>query len=294
MDDASRIPTADTTPFARWPVLARLIDVSPDLSAPYSTKKTTSIGGTNYRFDPPQTADAKVQPAIQNPSSEIRTGAKTIRRHQPHVFERGRAADRKSWLQRRESPILPHSNPFSIPGAKLSDSIAPVVRFLTMVALFTAAGTWIQMTGRRASPAIESMEPPRTAAQPTIVPSKDTVDRPVSAPTAAGPLETTPQSGARVGRANGDDYSSHNKSTTATHLADRPAALPPHFLVAGSDGLPQVQTSDEQPTAVGPAGNGVSGGIEPSRAGNSAGTTKSDETPTVALHPGFLIEIPTR
>src|SRR6185503_2186059 len=121
----------------------------------------TTLGATSYRFDPPQTGDAQAQSAIyrdirrDTASTDTQSGGKTLRTHQPHVFDRGRVADRKT-SPRRESPILPSSNPFAIPRAGLLDSVAPAVRFLTMVVLFTAAATWFQMLTRHAPPAASS------------------------------------------------------------------------------------------------------------------------------------------
>ncbi len=285
MSNVSRGSTTDKNrPLAdspRWPVLARLPNVSANAMARGSTKQP-KLGAIEYRFDPPQLQASADQSAIPT---------------QPHVFERRHPADRQSRLLRRESPILPRSNPFSIPSTSLIDSLAPAVRFLTMVGLFTAAGIWFQMMGRHAQPAAQPVESPQTAQQPAIAPAKNAVDHTIPATSAVGPIQTPPQSGARVGRAHdGDGFASYGPPTAPTHVADHPAIRPPHFLVAGSR-LPRVQTSDACPIA-----DGVGGAVEDEPAGpdeftrrdnNSADNKKPDDT-SVARVPGFLIEIPSR
>jgi len=283
----SRHPASDTNQpgvTTRWPVLARLSDASTELPAPRPAKQG-SPGGANYRFDPPQAAKSAPQPITQ--PSAIRgstklTGAsrKSAVATSPHVFERRSLADRSGRPKPGQSPILPHSNPFSNPRPRLIDSITPVIRFLTMVALFTALATWVQMSGRHAKPAAATTTPPATAAKPTLAPVKNAINRATPPPTAVGPIESHPESGARVGRAKGDDFAARDHSPPLTFAAGPPSATPPHFLIAGRN-LPHVQTSDPTP--------GVEKGAGPS---NSESRREADDDPSVAR--GFLIEIPTR
>jgi hypothetical protein len=276
-------------------VLARLSDVS--TSIPRSMNQTT-LGSTSYRFDPPQTADTQSQSALyrdirrDSTSGEVQAGGKTIRTHQPHVFDRSHGSDRRS-SPRRESPILPSSNPFAIPRAGLLDSVAPAIRFLTMVVLFTAAATWVQMVTRHTLPSNDSMELPKTASEAPIAPTKNAIDHPIPAPTAAGPLETSPQTGARVGRAKGDDYATRKQSSAVPCPIVNPSVSPPRFLITGGQRLPQVQTSElpvvgnqvpvtltEQDTAV--------------HGEELAGANEAEESAAVARYPGFSIENSTR
>jgi hypothetical protein len=297
VEKTPRTPSGETTAqrpadAARWPVLARLSDVS--TSIPRSASQAT-LGATSYRFDPPQTGDAQSQSAIyrdirrDTASTDTQSGGKSLRTHQPHVFDR--AADRKT-SPRRESPILPSSNPFAIPRAGLLDSVAPAVRFLTMVVLFTAAATWFQMLTRHTPPAASSFEMPKTAADEPIAPTKNASDRPVTAPTAVGPLETNPQTGARVGRANGDDVTTGKQTSATPCPVVNPSVSPPHFLVAGRERLPQVQTG-ELPTVASETANELSQQIAAPVHEQPAGVSE-EEAPAVARYPGFDIEIPTR
>src|SRR5262249_8257349 len=126
----------------------------------------------------------------------------------------------------------------------LLDSAAPTIRFLTMVVLFAAAATWVQMVTRHAPPSTDSMELPKTAAEEPIAPTKNASDHQITAPTAAGPLESNPQSGARVGRAKNDDLATPKQSSTVPCPIVNPSVSPPRFLIAGRESLPQVQTSE--------------------------------------------------
>ncbi len=261
----------------RWPVLARLPDVSAEAPQPLPATQT-KIGTTNYRFDPPQARDSNPQSAARPGVPEAIRNPQSADSRRPHAFERRRLADRRTSVSKRESAILPRSNPFAIPSKRLGDSLAPAIRFLTMVALFTAAGTWLQTMNRHPAPPARPLEPPTTASQPAVAPAKNAADRPLPAPTAAGPLEQAPQSGARVGRASGDGFSSLGPAVAPVQNRNHAIATPPHFLISGG-AMPQVQTSEPQPAAA---------GAEPARDGGT------DESPTVASLPGFLIEIPVR
>jgi hypothetical protein len=298
VENTPRTPTGDTAQrtgdAARWPVLARLSDVS--TSIPRSVGQTT-LGATSYRFDPPQAADTQAQSALyrdirqDSAPADTQSGGKTLRHHQPHVFDRGRAVARRT-SPRRESPILPSSNPFANPRTGLLDSVAPAIRFLTMFVLFTAAATWFQMVSHHSPPPSNSTEPPKTAADEPIAPTKNAIDRPAPAPTAAGPLETNPQTGTRVGQAKGDDFATHKQSSATPCPVISPSVSPPRFLIAGRERLPQVQTS-EPPTANDrphdqPGENAAALSEDPAAAIEAA------EAAEVARYPGFLIENPTR
>lgn len=261
----------------RWPVLARMPDVSAEVPQLLPATQT-KIGTTNYRFDPPQTRNTNPQSGARPGSPQAIRNPQSTSSRQPHMFDRGRLSDRRTNVAQRQSAILPRSNPFAIPSKRLTDSLAPAIRFLTMVALFAAAGTWIQTMKRHPAPPERPLEPPRTAAQSAVAPAKNAADRPLPAPTAAGPLEQAPQTGARVGRVSGDGFSSLGPAAAPVQSTNQPTATPPHFLVPGG-AMPQVQTSEPRPAAA---------GAEPARDGGS------DETPAVASLPGFLIEIPVR
>jgi hypothetical protein len=271
---------ADAT---RWPVLARLPDASADSLAGRSAKVGVP-GGIEYRFDPPQSGDSGSRTSASVPSSISQ---------QPHMFERGRLAGQRG-IPRRESSVLPRSNPFANPRPRLVDSVAPAVRFLTMAALFTAAGIWIQMLGRHAQPT-RSIEPPKTAAQPAVAPAKNAVDHTIPAPTATGPIENKPEPGARVGRVEGDDFASQNNSAAGPVPTARPTVTPPHFLISAGSRVPRVRVADSSPAATADSSaQGATASANDGSQGESTDGTESDGSPEVARYPGFMIDIPTR
>jgi hypothetical protein len=189
------------------PVLARLPDVSAELQLQRSEKKAGS-GGVGYRIDPPQTKDSRPTAASSEHRAQFTTlkseliyAPTTSRPHPPHVFGRRRSAPRPKPVARRESPILPRSNPFAIPSKRLIDSIAPVIQFLLLVALFTAACTWVQVAKVGRTGATKPNQPPTTTAQEPAVPAAKTAERAAAAPTSAGPVGSTPEPNTRVGRA---------------------------------------------------------------------------------------------
>jgi hypothetical protein len=165
------------------------------------------------------------------------------------------------------------------------DSLAPALRFITLVALFTAAGIWLQtMSTRSATPLSAPAEQPKTAGELPTVPAEDAIAPEPLRPTAAGPLESTPQSGARVGRTDGDDFIGQSDSNRAAMPVDHPTTMPPRFLIANGGHVPRVQTAelpkaqaDESPVNAAP---------NPSN--------DSEQAPSVARYPGFNIETPTR
>jgi hypothetical protein len=244
---------------ARWPVLVRLPDASSDAPAARFAKPSVP-GGIEYRFDPPQPSDS----SARTPGT-----AQAAVSQQPHMFERSRPKGQRGIPRRVSSSVLPQTNPFSNPRPRLIDSVAPAVRFLTMVALFTAAGIWIQMLGRHAQPT-RATEPPTTAAQPAKAPAKNADDHTVPFPTATGPIETQPVPGARVGRADGDDFAVQNNSASGPVPTAHPTLTPPHFLISAGSHVPRVRVAD------------------------STNSAESDESAAIARCPGFESDNPTR
>src|SRR6476620_2409053 len=199
---------------ARFPVLARLPDASTEPPAIRSTQ-LTGPGGVEYRFDPPQQRDT----GSQSPAgSQPKVG------QPPHVRERVRAIGQRG-IPRGESPVLPRTNPFANPRPRLVDSLAPAVRFLTMVALFTAAGVWFQTFNRHGQPA-QAVELPKTANQPAPAPAKNAADHTVPMPTATGPIESHPEPDARVGRAGGNGFTSQDNTAAGPVPTGSPSASP--------------------------------------------------------------------
>ena len=139
--------------------------------------KQVAAGVVGYRFDPPQGTGATA--ALQRPKlkAELLHTHQTSSTSRPHMFERSRAAARKTRTTRTASPILPQSNTFAIPRRRLIDSISPVMQFATLVALFAAAGTWVQVVGLRNTPASRTDDSPVTTAQEPADPATKTAER---------------------------------------------------------------------------------------------------------------------
>ena len=283
MDNASRFPTAESkrrlTELAAKPVLASLPDVSADL-----LRERPAAGRVGYRFDPPENSTRGSRlgevGASQVPlRQELGYLPQTTRTRQPHVFERGRTADRQARFPRRESPILPRSNPFALPQRRMFDSIAPVLRFLTLFALFTAAATWFQVVRERNKAMNMPAEPDATTAHDAGTPAGKTVDRPTKMPTAVGPVGATPEAATRAGRVREkDDFASlRGDILPVTPTVDEATETMPSLADAKGGALPRVQTTEAPKAEV---------ASEPASAETS--------TPEVASLPGFFIEIPSR
>ncbi len=264
---SSVMPESERRGGERWPVLARLADVSDQLTtAPMRSRRAAASAGLiNYRFDPPQGARVGDDP----------TGA--AERTQPHVFQR---------LPRRVSPILPHSNPFAIPATGLWDRVAPTVRFLVWFALFTVVGTMLLTISRRDTPASKSVRPQissgtgpraRLSAEPaaealkSLEPAVSASERTKAVPTAVGPLGVIPRS-----------ENPNPQSTPATTVEPLPAGTSDHPL-------PQVQTFDPQSIGVeGASAQPKMVGDDPARVGESNGQS------TVARLSGYVLPAPAR
>jgi hypothetical protein len=187
-------------------VLARLPDVTAETELQRVVAKT-SAGGVGYRFDPPQNSRLSC-----TSNSEPRSRAATLRSelvyvpvnrrlHQPHVFARERSASRGP---RQESPILPRSNPFENPQRRLVDSVAPAMKFITLVVLFAAAGTWIQLLVHHDPPAAIEIQPPSTTVEDRVAPTTKTAERPLGGATSSGPIGAIPEANRHMGRVRED------------------------------------------------------------------------------------------
>ncbi|HEX5472931.1 MAG TPA: hypothetical protein VFW73_13650, partial [Lacipirellulaceae bacterium] len=99
-----------------------------------------------------------------------------------------------------------------------------------------------------------------------------------------GPLESSPKTGARVGRNGDDNFATAGRPRIARPLMSRPSSTPPHFLVS-SGPLPQVQTTDPEP-----AGFQMHRTVEQDLEPNN----DSGDLPAVAERPGLSVELPTR
>ena len=163
-----------------------------------------------------------------------------------------------------------------------------------MVALFTAAGIWIQMLGRHAQPT-RLIEAPKTAAQPTVAPAKNAGDHTVPAPTATGPIEAHPEQGSRVGCVEGNDFASRDNSAAGPVPTAHPTVTPPHFLISAGSRVPRVRVADSTPAAAAEgSAQGRTANANNASNGESTNGGESDEAAAVARYPGFFMNTPTR
>lgn len=251
----------------RYPVLAQLPDVSDQLaSVSPRSNRAAAAGFVSYRFDPPENADRGTDRRREMAES---AGLAT----QPHIMQRPTTA-----RNRKESPILPRSNPFAIPAASVEDTLAPVARFLFLFALFTAIGTAILTISRRAEPINDVAEPATAAAQQSLEPQmlkpqSNLLEAPTAPPTAAGPLGTpAPRTGFRI-------KPDERPAIQSPQSAVAPDASALHTADASGEVVPQVRTSD-----------GPRAGVEddPTRWEGSAAP------PAVARLSGTILAAPTQ
>jgi hypothetical protein len=263
-----------------WPVLIRLPDVSAASQSaadrPQRLGAAPASHAVDYRFDPPQSRGSQTSAAPSELNARIlgadqATKLSAVSSHHLHA-RHGRAASHIN--SKSDSPILPTWDPFSIPGSRFPELFAPILSFLVLVALFTAAGTSVLML--RNSQRRPSSESP--------VPSAAKIERTGTAPTASGPrgipavrLEPGPTNDFNVASASGlptaigptrepeatDNVTNTDAappSPTTAVDADRPMTYPaPVFPETSERQLPQAQMSDTSPAVA-----RFSGGIQES------------------------------
>jgi hypothetical protein len=126
----------------------------------------------------------------------------------------------------------------------LQDALAPVIRFLVLFALFTAAGTWFLTSTRPAESDRGNSEPQTTVAQPTLTPQQlnpedNVIESSAVLPTATGPLGTkAPRTGWR--NRNGKQTPRQNPQSAVgpTTSASRIAGLDSDLLSEGATNGP--------------------------------------------------------
>jgi hypothetical protein len=162
--------TASEAGRTTWPVLARLPEIEEHNTArSLATDGPRKARSSEYRFDPPQL--------------------------RPYHTAGWRENERKS--SSVSSPILPSSDPFAIPSSSLHEAVAPVIRFLILVALFTMAGTMILMMGKEKSTDAKPAEPLTANVEQSLEPAGIVTQTPivaepaVSISKATGPTAST-------------------------------------------------------------------------------------------------------
>src|SRR4029079_12821124 len=103
-----------------------------------------------------------------------------------------------------------------------------------------AAGVWFQTFNRHGQPA-QSVELPKTANQPAPAPAKHAADQTVLLPTANRPIESHAEPDARVGRADGNGFTSQENTAAGPVPTGSPSVAPPHFLISGGTRAPRVR-----------------------------------------------------
>jgi hypothetical protein len=234
-------------------VLARLPEVATVVSQALQPPGNPPVtGAVDYRFDPPQ----------------------------PQSFRRISRGDRGPRAAAGESPILPSSNPFAIPGPGLMTALGPVLRFVMLAALFTAAGIIILTSGKENRTSREVAPAKAAAGRHALEPAAAAMEPSLPATSAAGPNAAPHPS---VG---------HQRAA----LPNAPDLSPP----AGQGPL------DDSPAWGDPSDNTShatdayphAGGLWVPRArGNGQLVPRvqtSDPPPAVAHLPGYITEIPPR
>ena len=186
----------------------------------------------DYRFDPPQ--------------------ARSL--YHPHD------GDHTPRVSRRQSPILPRTDPFAIPSPGLMETFGPIVRLVLLIALFTAAGVILLAGGNDQQPSVrektsaettvtkQSLEPAAvvaeasastsTAAGPTLVPDSSEVETTQAAVDLGDAVDETPP-GAVQASGGATEAAGHPYPQTAW-----PSAMMPE---AGHGALPQ--STNDRPTS---------------------------------------------
>lgn len=284
------------------PLLARLPDVSAELPAPNPSPKSELPHKLGYRFDPPQASSRAGRTAEDDRTAPFRTlkselvyAPHSTRPLHPHVFEKSWMKPIQSRLKPRESSILPRSSPFSTPRRSMAEVLTPYIQFLTLVALFAAAGVWVQANNKSHANKDRSQSPETATQQSDNAPTK-TVDRPVHNPTAIGPVTTTPENSVRLGRVrSSNDFARLSGDILPigpSEAATMEAVSAPNSTPAAGTALPQVQMAEA--ISASQANVGASTAY-PTQAA-AATSPPMQQVPEVATRtaPGFSIQIPSR
>lgn len=254
---------------ASYPVLARLADVSAPSSTDARSSRAAAAGFVDYRFDTPAgSSDEFARPEPQ-----------------PHVFKRSAPSEHRTRPFGGPSRALPGSNPFAIPSITLLERLAPLVHFLVLFILFTAAGTFL-MSGRRGQSTNQHTPAPGRAVatppenHPRLEPAAEPVRPTMTMPTAFGPLgATTPPAQNNV-----------SPTELASDLGSLPTATPSAPALASAHGapLPKLETT-EPPEA--PADTATTT-VKPNRNLPQAERLPPINHPPIARLPGFIFEAP--
>ena len=261
----------------RWPVLAQIPDVSPGVRSAAKPLRAdgSQLSPVDYRFDPPEARSRNILTgdAVTLPGNYTGGMPRGLQPPAPHL--RREPSNESAIQHARSSRILPRTDPFSTPSASLHEQVAPLVRFLIMVALFTVAGTSVLMMYNQSGGAVSNELPAAT----TAAHEPDTVAAANQFADAAPTLTPAPPA-ASPDVARSLDQRSHTEL-----VAESPSA-------AESSVAPEQAATDSQlpyPTTNFPAES-----ITDSAAADLPRVQTSDDAPAVARFTGQIHEAPTR
>jgi hypothetical protein len=243
---------------AKHPVLARLPDVSREPALPQGPSRSAEpVEYVDYRFDSAMGEEDETAPAR--------------RISIPHGLHRPRHA--RPSTTNRASRILPDSDPFSLQTTSIYERLEPVVRFLILFALFTAAGTMLLIYNGRPREAGESRRAVHLESPPiSIAPLEPTrsatekVERTATRPTASGPLGADSET---IVQGMFVEIDNHGETDSS--------APTPALILANGEELPRVQTTEPAAAEI---------------ALNAARPQEPAGTPAVARLPGIILESP--
>jgi hypothetical protein len=281
-------------PGGAWPVLARIPDVAatarPAPQRPPRPAASASAHTADYRFDPPQPRRSEIAAAMAAPPNDrTESGEHAAHTRRPPAHHLHQRMDRTTLPQPDrvgsvDSPALPKWDPFTIPANRFPDLFAPVLSFLLLVALFTAAGTSILMLRNSDR---QPVSVPPNPSQPGIQQSAD-------GPTALGPrglpaarleleVDSTVKNQPTASSASPTTLQSPSSpSTSSTPFADDDAA---NSEVTNFDVAPPVPATPEPPAYPRPAFPETSELPTPQ-------AQMSDPPPAIARLPRIILPVP--
>lgn len=154
---AGDAPDTSEQAHERWPLLARLprVGAGPRIHRARSEAQAGAVSArqnVDYRIDPAETR-YRTSPTESQAGSPRETFRPTVTSQQSAATLAPRGHSSRAKLSAGSSspaPLLPNSDLFASGDSSLHDAVAPLIRFLVIVALFTIAGTSVLLMYRAA------------------------------------------------------------------------------------------------------------------------------------------------
>lgn len=300
------------------PMLARLLDVSDDPIVAKEAALAAAQSQAGYRIDSHLTGEQTWRGStafIGKPRESMgdrHASTSTLRSElvfapkrggppRPHLFERSRTVIRPAREQGRFSPMSSQSSLQAAQRRRLIELLAPALRFIVLAALFTAAGTWVQMTAFRKQgvgntnqpvPSATSRSAPTAAATaptaaaiapaPSTAPATPTTNANTSNPsaeqtpsaqeTSSGPVSRVPTAPSHVAQPRSDNG--------FAQLSGGILPLASDATDAANLELPRVQMAEQNASAA--------------RSDVLAPASDSGGSPEIARSANFQLNAPTR